>query len=213
MDGSDLLLADEFFLTAHDAAGGALLSDRVLGLGLASAMLGELVFAGRVTVERGLLGVIDRRPLPEPLGASVLYQLLSEPGRHHVRAWMSYLARTADDSVGRRLAHHGHVRRVQRQRLLRPTVVTYQPINLALAASPPVRLQQRLTGRAPVPDYDVVLAGLILATGLDQTVLQTLNQTTRRHLIGLIGRLSPALRELLANAEAAVGEAVLSGRA
>jgi hypothetical protein len=92
-------------------------------------------------------------------------------------------------------------------------VVTYQPITLALAASPPVRLQQRLTGRAPVPDYDVVLAGLILATGLDQTVLQTLNQTTRRHLIGLIGRLSPALRELLANAEAAVGEAVLSGRA
>jgi hypothetical protein len=44
-------------------------------------------------------------------------------------------------------------------------------------------------------------------------VLQTLNQTTRRHLIGLIGRLPPALRELLANAEAAVGEAVLSGRA
>jgi hypothetical protein len=44
-------------------------------------------------------------------------------------------------------------------------------------------------------------------------VLQTLNQNTRRRLIGLMGRLSPALRELLADAEAAVGEAVLSGRA
>ena len=94
----------------------------------------------------------------------MLYQLLSEPGRHHMREWMSYLARTAKDSVGRRLAHHGYVRRLQRQRLLRSTVVTYQPFNKPLAASPPVRLHQTLTGRAPVPDHDVVLAGLMLAT-------------------------------------------------
>jgi hypothetical protein len=92
-------------------------------------------------------------------------------------------------------------------------MVTYQPVNLTLAASPPIRLQQTLTGRAPVPDYDVVLAGLMLATGLDQKVLQTLNHNGRRRLIGLIGRLSPTLRQLLADAEAAVGEAVLSGRA
>jgi hypothetical protein len=64
-----------------------------------------------------------------------------------------------------------------------------------------------------MPDHDVVLAGLMLATGLDQTVLQTLDLNARQRLIGLMGRLSPVLRQLLAEAEAAVGEAVLAGRA
>jgi hypothetical protein len=126
---------------------------------------------------------------------------------------MSYLARTAEDSVGRRLAHHGHVRRIERQRLLRGRVVTYPPVNINLAAWPRVRLHQGLTGWARLSDYDVVLAGLILATGLDQHVLWDLSPTVRLHLIGLIRRLSPALRELLADAEAAVGEAVVSRRA
>jgi hypothetical protein len=61
-------------------------------------------------------------------------------------------------------------------------------------------------------DHDVVLAGLMLATGLDQHVRGNLDPIDRQHLTYLTGRLSPALRELLAT-DAAVGEAVLAGRA
>src|SRR4029450_13069136 len=98
MHGSHLLLADEFFLTAHDEVGTALLSPRVLGLGLAAAVLGELVFSHRVTIQSGVLRVVDRRPLDEPLAASVLYQLLQESGHGRVRDWMSYLAKTAQET-------------------------------------------------------------------------------------------------------------------
>jgi Golgi phosphoprotein 3 (GPP34) len=213
MPGSDLLLADEFFLTAHDEDGKALLTERVLGLGLAAAVLGELILPHRLTIQNGLLRVVDRRPMDEPLGAWVLAQLLRDSGHANVRDWMSYLAKTAQDTVGRRLVHHGHVRRLERQRLLRGTVVRYQPVNIDQATWPRARLHHDLTGRAALPDHDVVLAGLILATGLDQHVWWNLDHTGRQHLIHLTRRVSPALRDLLAKAEAAVGEAVLSGRA
>jgi hypothetical protein len=213
MHSSHLLLADEFFLTAHDEDGMALLSPRVLGLGLAAAVLGELVFSRRVTVHTGVLRLVDRRPLDEPLGASVLYQLLQESGHGRVRDWMSYLAKTAEETVGRRLAHHGHVRRLERRRLLRGRVVRYPPVNPNLTTWPQGRLHHAATGWAAMPDHDVVLAGLLLATGLDQQVRWTLNQTARQHLIYLSRRVSPPLRELLATTDAAVGEAVLSGRA
>jgi Golgi phosphoprotein 3 GPP34 len=212
MHGNHLLLADEFFLTAHDEHGAALLSPRVLGLGLAAAVLGELVFSRRVTIQNGLLRVLDARPLSEPLAASVLYQLLQESGHGRVRNWMSYLAKTAEETVGRRLVYHGHVRRLERQRL-RGRVVRYPPVNPSPATWPHTRLHHAVTGWATMADHDVVLAGLILATGLDQHVRGTLDPLDRQHLIYLAGRLCPALRELLASTDAAVGEAVLSGRA
>jgi hypothetical protein len=213
MQGSRLLLADEFFLTAHDEDGKALLSDRVLGLGLAAAVLGELIFSHRVSIHDGLVGVVDRRPLSEPLGAWVLSQLLRESGHSHVRDWMSYLAKTAEETVGRRLVQEGQVRRLERQRLLRGRMVRYPPVNGNLATWPRARLYHDLTSRADLPDHDVVLGGLILATGLDQQVWWNLDQNARQHLMRLTKRLPPVLRELLATTDAAVGEAVLSRRA
>jgi hypothetical protein len=211
--GSDLLLADEFFLTAHDEDGKALLSERVLGVGLAAAVLGELVLPHRLTIQSGSLRVVDRRPLDEPLGAWVLAHLLRDAGRGSVRDWLSYLAKTAQDTVGRRLVHHGHVRRLERQRLLRGRVVRYQPANINLATWPRTRLYHDLAGSGALPDHDLVLAGLILATGLDQHVGWNLDHNARQHLTYLTRHLSPALRELLTTADAAVAEAVLAGRA
>jgi Golgi phosphoprotein 3 GPP34 len=69
MPGSDLLLADEFFLTAHNEDGKALLSERVLGLGLAAAVLGELVLPHRLTdAQLAVLAALrlDADRLPEP---------------------------------------------------------------------------------------------------------------------------------------------------
>jgi hypothetical protein len=213
MQGSHLLLADQFFLTAHAEDGTALLSERVLGLGLAAAVLGELVFFRRVTIQGGLLRVVDPRPPGEPLGASVLSQLLRESGHGNLRDWMSYLAKTGEDTVGRRLMHHGHVQRIERQRLLHGRVIRYPPVNINLATWPRASLDHGLTTWAPLSDDDVVLAGLVLATGLDQRMRWNLDQNARQHLTHLTRRLSAELRELLTNADAAVGEAVLSRRA
>jgi hypothetical protein len=92
-------------------------------------------------------------------------------------------------------------------------VVRYPPVNPNLATWPHVRLHHAVTGWVTMAGHDVVLAGLMLATGLDQHVRWNLNQADRQHLIYLTGRVAPAPRELLATTDAAVGEAVLSGRA
>jgi hypothetical protein len=114
--------------------------------------------------------------------------------------------------VDRRLVYQGHVRRLERQRL-RGRVVRYPPVEPSLATWPPSRLHHAVTGWACMADHDVVLAGLMLATGLDQHVRGNLDPIDRQHLTSLTGRLPPALRELLTTTDAAVGEAVLSGRA
>ncbi len=91
--------------------------------------------------------------------------------------------------------------------------VTYEPVNMNVAAWPGVRLHLALDNRSPLSDHDVVLSGLVLATGLDQHVLWNLDPEARQDLLRLFRYLPPPLRELLAYAEAAVGEAVLSRRA
>jgi hypothetical protein len=110
--------------------------------------LGELVLPQRLAIQSGLLRVVDRRPLDEPLGAWVLAQLLRDSGHGSVRDWLSHLAKTAEDTVGRRLVHHGHVRRLDRQRLLRGRVVRYQPVNINVATWPRARLYHDLAGSA-----------------------------------------------------------------
>jgi hypothetical protein len=61
---------------------------------------------------------------------------------------------------------------------------------------------------------DLVLAGLIVATGLDQHVFVTLDARERGRLTDQLRRRLPAmLRELVGHAEAAVGDAVMARRA
>lgn len=58
-----LLIADEFFLMAHnDSRGKAKLHPAATGLGLASGLLGELLLYGHITVSAGQVTVMDRRP-------------------------------------------------------------------------------------------------------------------------------------------------------
>jgi len=58
-----MLLADDFFLIAHDDRDGrARLSPKSVELGLAGALIGELVLEQRVFVEGPRLRLISREP-------------------------------------------------------------------------------------------------------------------------------------------------------
>jgi len=210
-----LPIADDLFLTAHDSVKGkSLLTPATLGLGLAGALLAELILWRRVDVVDGKILIIDDRPTGDPATTAVLDQLLREGHHRAVREWISFLATgVASDLVERRLARAGLVQRQEKRGLL-GTKVSFVPADSMVAGWPATRIRTYL-GRGEMLDVpDLVLAGLILATGLDQHVFITLGTRGRAQLSDQFRRRLPAmLQELVGHAEAAVGDAVMARRA
>jgi len=210
-----LPLADDLFLTAHDTVKGkSLLTPATLGLGLAAALIGELVFWRRLDLVDGKLALIDDRPTGDPATTAVLDQLLREGHHRAVRDWISFLATgIATDLVERRLSRAGLLHRQEKRGLL-GTKVAFVPADSMVAGWPATRIRTFI-GRGELLDVpDLVLAGLILGTGLDQHVFITLDARGREQLFDQFRRRLPAmLQDLVAHAEAAVGDAVMARRA
>lgn len=102
----------------------------------------------------------------------------------------------------------------QEKRTLLSTKVSFVPSDSMVAGWPATRIRTFI-GRNELLDIpDLVLAGLILATGLDQHVFLTLDARGRGQLFDQFRRRLPAmLQELVAHAEASVGDAVMARRA
>ncbi|GAB1640385.1 GOLPH3/VPS74 family protein [Krasilnikovia sp. MM14-A1259] len=210
-----LPLADDLFLAAHDTPRGrSVLSPATLGLGLASGLLAELILWRRVDLCDGRLAVLDERATTDAATTAVLDQLVRETQHRRIREWISFLATgVATDLVARRLGRAGLVHRHER-RGLRGTRVTYVPADPAAAGWPGSRVRTAIARGELLDIPDLVLAGLVLATGLDQHLLVTYDAGEREHLFDQLRRRMPAmLQELVGHAEAAVGDAVMARRA
>lgn len=207
-----LLLADDFFFVAHDPISmRCRLSDRVVRLGLAGALLGEQVLFRRITLRGGQLRIVDARPPRDALAHTVLDHLLAEPNATSVRDWMHFLSRDAYEKVLQRLVREGHVQAREERRLLRVTTV-YQPTRITRAGWPESRLARHLSKGEPLEAPDIVLAGLVEATGLDAHLLTDMAAGARPYLRRLVADLPPSLRNLIDETAAVVGDAVLSSR-
>jgi hypothetical protein len=207
-----MLLADDFFLIAHDDRDGrSRLSPRVVELGLAGAMLGELVLEQRILVEGPRLRVLSREPPHDPLAHTNLATMVAEAQHREVRTWLLFLGRTAVEAVGQRLARVGLVEQVQVRRLLR-SETRWLPTDVNLPTGRVVRLRRLLTGPDAMRVADATLAGLAEATGLTGHVLWERDPGGVRRLQLEITTLPPPLRDLILQVESAVGDAVLSQR-
>ncbi len=207
-----MLLADDFFLIAHDDRDGrSRLSPKAVDLGLAGALIGELVLEQRVLVEGPRLRLLSREPPSDALAHTTLATMLAEPQHREVRTWLAYLGQSAVESVGQRLVRAGVVEQAHVRRLLR-TTIRYLPIDINLPAGRVVRLRRLLTSAEPLRVADTTLAGLVNATGLTGHVLWDADAMSGRRLQGLVSTLPPPLRDLVVQVDAAVGDAVLSQR-
>lgn len=207
----ELLLADDFFLAAHDDVTGKMrLTDRGVGIGLAGALLAELVLFRKITLQRAHVLVIDRRPVPDALAHLVLEDVLGEPEPRAVRDWLRYLGRNAYELVGQRMVREGLVRLAETRRFRRPA--GFRPVDLNAAAWPMVRLAQKLGRREQLMLPDIVLAGLIGATGLDRYLRAEAITEIIDYRSHLVSGLPAPLRVLVAETEAAIGDAVLHHR-
>jgi hypothetical protein len=211
------VLADQYFLIAHeDRTGRSRLHPRATGLGLAAALLGELLLEGRLRIIEGDLHIVSRQPPSDALAHDILDLLIAQPQHREVRTWLAFLSQDAAIRVGERLMRLGAVEPVTRRRML-STQTLYMPNSAEqrnAAAWAPARLANLLVRGMDMNISDRVLAGLIAATGLTRHVLYDFE--VHRHafqtLPDAIASLPMDLRELIEYTEASVGSALTVGR-
>lgn len=209
------LVADDFWWMADDdLSGRPRLSDRILAIGLAGALLCELALQGAVTIKKGDLVTTDVPP-SNSLHRELCEEVKAE-GPRPVRDWLDYLSLQAHETVTRRLKDAGLVY-LQQPRLKVPgRHGRWLPVDPGLASTPAADVASKVYwGKADA--HTLVLFGLTRATGLDNPSLWEI-----RHLLTDRGLLEQTLaplvvhnkifRDLLLHTEAAVGSAVASQR-
>lgn len=204
-------LADDLWLLAHhEVTGKPQLQPRAAGLGLAGALLAELMLSGTIGLWRGAVVAADRGTPGDDLACSVLGLIASE--REHLAAqqWLLFLARTAAGDVAGRLAQAGYLTRVCTRRFGRGE--RWVPVNADCAFAPLVRVKSVLDPAQPAAAQNAVLAGLAVACGLGHRLALYLPPGAQRRLDAAVAQLDLGLRELIAQTQAAVDSALLSHR-
>lgn len=210
-----MLPADELFCIAVDERSHQLrLTDKVAGIGLAAALLAELVLWGRIDVDATHLRVRPGSNPGDALGYLILEEIDAESTVSEVRPWLEFLATDAVDRVGRRVERRRLFRREESRRLGR-TRTTYAPVDNNAVIWRAVRLAQILTTDRPgerLHPADVVSGGLVAATGLSRVVLwlPEHRDVGDKRIVDMVNELSDPLRNLIRHAEAAVGDAILA---
>jgi len=205
------LIADDLYLLAHDdLSGRPFLQPRALGVGLAAGLLAELAVDGviRVRADRVVPGALT--PPANGLAGYVVGVLLGERELHPVRDWLMFLAATAPQDVARRLALAGYLMQVPSRRPWRPG--RWVPLDADGAFAPVIRVRSVLDPARKPAAAEVLLTGLATACGLGPRLLPYGPPDGRQRLDAAIRVLSPGLRELIAQTQAAVDSAVLSHR-
>jgi hypothetical protein len=211
------VLADQYFLISHeDRTGRSRLHPRATGLGLAAALIGELILDGRVRIIEGDLHIVSRQPPGDALAHDLLDLLIAQPQHRDVRTWLAFISQDAAIRVGERLMRFGAVEPVTRRKMLSTTTL-YMPNTAAqrnAAAWAPARLANLLVRGIQMSISDRVLLGLVAATGLTRYVLYDF-EIHRQALLLLpsaVSSLPSDMRQLVEYTEASVGSVLTVGR-
>lgn len=209
------LLADEYWLLAHDeATGHPRLSERIAGLGLAGALLSELALLGKIDIGAGgALTVIDQRTPDNPLQHTVLDQIRRERPRS-VREWLIYFSHDASNRVADRLAHAGLVTRYESRLPWRGQ--RWVPADVNTGGAPGALLVSALMRGSQLTTRGALLGGLCLVTGLERTALWEVRTAFPGQIARLrdcVDALPAPLPALVGHTGAVVGHTVASHRA
>jgi hypothetical protein len=208
-----LPLADDVFLVGHDEdSGKPLISDLAMDTVLAGAMLGELVFADRITItDQTVVLPHNATPVGDEVTDLALSEIVKQPERYPVRAWVEHLRDAARSLVGARLERAGMVDRVEARVMLRNTV-RYPARNRITAAAAEARVRYMMDNLASLDEETAALAGLLLASGLEFVIGGASSRDVRERLLGMTGVLRPELHSLIAGVESAIAALALSAR-
>jgi hypothetical protein len=203
-------VADDLYLIAHhELTGRAHLQPRALGLGLAGALLAELILDGAITVTGGTV-VAARPAAPEDqLTRDIAGRITGEGQVHPVRDWLAFLGRTCPGEVAARLARSGYLTPAPGRR---PWRARWVPADPDCAFAPVTRVKSVLDASRPVLVTSVVLAGLAAACGLGPRLGLYLPPGSRTRIDVMVRLLDPGLGVVITQTQAAVDAALLAHR-
>jgi hypothetical protein len=216
-------LADQLFLAAHDHDAGHLrtrLHRAGIELGLAGALLSELVLERRIDVQQGRIELVSRAPLDDILSQTVLADIVTELNAakqpHSVRLWLVYLRHLTVTQVRNRLCFNGVLREEPGRTWWGGATSHYRAVDTNQALGPEAEVHSLLTHELAAANNitPVAFAALADACGLLPRLAWWREQRAglRDRLVQLREQLPRALRELADQTEAAVGDAVLGRR-
>src|SRR6266699_3288876 len=139
LSGTGRLADDLYLLAHHEVTGKPHLQPRAAGLGLAGALLAELMLSGKIYLQPDRIMVADRSPPQDGLAQSVLGLVVSEPGQLAARDWLLFLARTAAEDVALRLEQSGYLTRISSRRPWRGE--RWAPVDSDCAFAPFLRVK------------------------------------------------------------------------
>lgn len=205
------LLADDLYLMAHhDVTGRPYLQPRAAGIGLAGALLAELITTGQLGISASGAVLPGRAGPAEGLAAETLSQIAAERDPLSAGEWLQFLGRTAAGDVAWRLGEAGYLTRARR----RPwRAGRWVPVDPDCAFMPLNRARSALDSTRAPAMYPAALAGLAAACGLETRLLAYAPPARgRRSPQEAAALLPPELRELIAQTQAVVDSAVLAQR-
>lgn len=215
-------LADTLWLSGHEEKDGRpYTSAPALGLGLAGALLAELVMHRKLDcTPRGTLRLTDQSRIPihdDPLADHIRHEIVNELSKlpddraDHVAEWLNSRSERADGWVTRRLVAQGVIEPVEYRKLFK-TEIRHCVVELGDGAAPAANLRGRLERGEALKEHQLAFAGFAIAMGLNKVVLRDTSESAQRYLMGLMQNLRQPLRCLIAETDAAVGQAVLTHR-
>lgn len=212
LSGTGRVADDLYLLAHHERTGRPHLQPRAVGLGLAAALLAELVLPGAVRIWRGLVIPGGGPPPSDALAHAVLSAVTDEREHHPVRDWLLFLSRTAAEDVASRLGEAGFLTRARAAGRWPGRRPRWAPADPDSAFAPLVRVKAAVDARGPVPVQHVLLGRLATACGLDHQMSLYLPPAARLHLEEAASYLDPDLRTLVATTQTAVESALLAHR-
>jgi len=201
-------VGDDLYLMAHhDMTGKPLLETRGLGLGLAGALLAELMLGRSAGLQPDGTVAVGRTWPADELAQRV-HRLIAAEQPLTVRDWLGFLALTAPNDVARRLGQAGYLAQARRRLPWRRP--RWVPVDPDWAFAPLLRVRSALDPSRPFSAPDAALAGLAAACGLRFRIDQYL--ASGRGIVEATRPLPSDLRELIAETQAAADSSVLSRR-
>ena len=176
-----LPLPDELLMLGFDdAVGRPLVPGIVLDLGLAGAVLIELLLAGRLTVRDERVFVTDARPVDDPIAEAALDKIRSAAEPHEVRRWVPDLAKGVREQILGRLVATGVVERAETLVLGLFRRVRYPLLNPAPETAAQLRLDVVIRHREEPGRHTAALAIMVHAIGLGPKLYPDLPATLVR---------------------------------
>jgi hypothetical protein len=198
---------DQLYLLAHHDDGQPVIHIPSLSLGLAAAVMIDLVLTERVTVTSGRIGISTVTPTGDAISDATLTAVLNTRQPRDLRPWLKWLSTDLYERTSSGLYAAGHVTRKFRRRLFGPDENIYRPTsgNTATYMAGPVFRAVNDSRYIEPPTY--ALAGLVGVLRLERVIGNNLSTNDLLARLAELARESDRpVRDIVGTVERLVGD-------